>query len=345
MQAILIGALVSIPCLPVIGLATAETDLEQPRVVRSPQSVAPAEMHYLKGLRWLKQEQRADGSWASGSNDVAGTALALLAFSAHGESGHSEEFGGTVNRAIHWIDSQIATNGMIAGATLATHALVLKAELECRTLLLQTNPLLHLQALAHHAAAQQREDGGWSRDARRQDPDLVSTVWMLAAFSGRSETLASLPTIQSQKGVQRLWEFAVDPGFSFEKHKPDPAATALAVCCLNTLDANNPRLSKARFFMEKSFATRNVHDPLPFHAYFFATHALHANGGVNWAAWHRVWYRVAWDAQNADGSWPMSAMTPCETAAIGNSQVHSTALCLWSLAADYAVWPSPFNSW
>jgi len=59
----------------------------------------------LRALRWLKHNQREDGSW--GQNRTAMTSLALLSFLAHGETPASDEFGYTVEQAIAFlIDAQ-----------------------------------------------------------------------------------------------------------------------------------------------------------------------------------------------------------------------------------------------
>ena len=62
----------------------------------------PAEDAVWKALRWLKQHQSADGSWAG--QPIAFTGFALLTFLAHGElPGNSEEFGETVEKAIRYL--------------------------------------------------------------------------------------------------------------------------------------------------------------------------------------------------------------------------------------------------
>ena len=56
----------------------------------------------VKGLRWLKSTQNADGSWAGG-NQCAMTGLALLAYLGHCETPLSEEFGDSCLKAITFL--------------------------------------------------------------------------------------------------------------------------------------------------------------------------------------------------------------------------------------------------
>lgn len=63
----------------------------------------------LRALRYLKKNQRSDGSW--GKSKVAMTSLALLAYLAHGDMPQSNEFGPTVSLAIGFILSQQKDNG------------------------------------------------------------------------------------------------------------------------------------------------------------------------------------------------------------------------------------------
>ena len=60
----------------------------------------------LKGLRWLKDAQNADGSWSE-SRKEAMCGLALLAYLAHGETPVSEEFGPTVQKAMQYLANRM----------------------------------------------------------------------------------------------------------------------------------------------------------------------------------------------------------------------------------------------
>lgn len=59
----------------------------------------------VNALRWLKTQQRPDGSWAgtTGADGQGVTGLVILTFLAHGEKSGGGEFGGTVARGLEWL--------------------------------------------------------------------------------------------------------------------------------------------------------------------------------------------------------------------------------------------------
>ena len=74
---------------------------------------ASTEAAVLKALRWLKKNQRQDGSWSG--NPISNTGLAILSFLAHGETPQSPEFGPTVESAIKYlINAQTEKGGVVS---------------------------------------------------------------------------------------------------------------------------------------------------------------------------------------------------------------------------------------
>lgn len=71
----------------------------------------------MLALRWLKREQQTDGSWIGSKQNVppAMTAMALLAFLAHGETSGSAEFGPTVKRGLAWLLANQESDGHFKG--------------------------------------------------------------------------------------------------------------------------------------------------------------------------------------------------------------------------------------
>jgi len=68
----------------------------------------------LRALRWLAKNQHRDGSW--GVTKPAMTALAILAYLAHGDTPASEEFGKTVEAGLRFLTDAQLPNGRFKGA-------------------------------------------------------------------------------------------------------------------------------------------------------------------------------------------------------------------------------------
>lgn len=79
---------------------------------------AEVEGAVLRALRWIRRQQRPDGSWkAKGEGDA--TAFALLAFLSHGESFTSPEFGPTVKAAVGYLLGHHGNNMAVYALTEA----------------------------------------------------------------------------------------------------------------------------------------------------------------------------------------------------------------------------------
>ena len=147
---------------------------------------AATEACVLKALRWLKKTQKESGAW---TGDIANTALAVLAYLAHGETPASKEFGTTVEKAIQYlIDAQtIDGNGVCrfrgAGGTeygylICTYAL-------CEAYGMTKNPNAKQAALIalDRIVKNQSPTGGWDYNMKKTSTrdDMSFEGWALQA--------------------------------------------------------------------------------------------------------------------------------------------------------------------
>ena len=143
----------------------------------------------LKALRWLKKTQKENGSWGPGTA-LANTALAVLAYLAHGETPGSKEFGQTVQNAIQYlIDAQTmnaegqatykGTDGNEYATLIATYAL-------CEAYGMTRNPNAKIAALAgmERIIKNQGPTGGWDYKMNKSSTrdDMSYEGWALQAI-------------------------------------------------------------------------------------------------------------------------------------------------------------------
>ena len=150
---------------------------------------AQTEGAVLKALRWLKKTQKENGSWGPGTA-LANTALAVLAYLAHGETPGSKEFGQTVQNAIQYlIDAQTmnaegqatykGTDGNEYATLIATYAL-------CEAYGMTRNPNAKIAALAgmERIIKNQSPTGGWDYKMNKSSTrdDMSYEGWALQAI-------------------------------------------------------------------------------------------------------------------------------------------------------------------
>ena len=141
----------------------------------------------LKALRWLKKTQGANGAW---SGTIANTALAVLAYLAHGETPASKEFGQTVQNAIQYLIDAQTTNadgeatyrgvdGNEYATLIATYAL-------CEAYGMTRNPNAKIAALKgmERIVNNQGPTGGWDYKMKKTSTrdDMSYEGWALQAI-------------------------------------------------------------------------------------------------------------------------------------------------------------------
>ena len=147
---------------------------------------AQTEGAVLKALRWLKKTQNKNGSW---TGDIANTALAVLAYLAHGETPGSKEFGQTVQNAIQYlIDAQTTdANGVcrFRGAGGSEYGYLICTYALCEAYGMTRNPNAKIAALTalQRIVDNQSPTGGWDYNMKKDSTrdDMSFEGWALQA--------------------------------------------------------------------------------------------------------------------------------------------------------------------
>lgn len=149
---------------------------------------AQTEGAVLKALRWLKHTQQSDGSWKP--SPTANTALAVLAFLAHGETPASKEFGPTVEKAMQFLINQhyIDKNGVsrFKGSDGHEYAYLIATYALCEAYGMTKNP--NTKTVAMHTLQRivdnQSPTGGWDYKLAKKSirDDLSFAGWAMQAL-------------------------------------------------------------------------------------------------------------------------------------------------------------------
>ncbi|MBO7721674.1 MAG: terpene cyclase/mutase family protein [Kiritimatiellae bacterium] len=140
----------------------------------------------LKALRWLKKTQSANGSWQS----IANTALAVLAYLAHGETPASKEFGQTVQKAIQYlIDAQTSNaqgEATYRGVDGNEYATLIVTYALCEAYGMTRNPNAKIAAMRglERIVKNQSPTGGWDYKINKNSTrdDMSFEGWALQAI-------------------------------------------------------------------------------------------------------------------------------------------------------------------
>ena len=162
---------------------------------------ATTEAAVLKALRWLKYTQKPNGAWrdnpppaGNSDNQVSNTALAILAFLAHGETPGSKEFGPTVERAMQFLIDSLTTKKDATGREVVTfkdvdgneYATLIATYALCEAYGMTRNPNTKTVAMQtlQRIVDNQSPTGGWDYKLNKNSTrdDISFAGWALQAL-------------------------------------------------------------------------------------------------------------------------------------------------------------------
>lgn len=308
-----------------------------------------------RGLRWLAQQQQADGRWrldGSMDSDSAGTSLALLPFLGAGQTHLSGRHREAVARGLRWLVGQQKPDGDLrAGATnnSGMYAHGQGAIVLCEAYLMTGDEALRqpAQQAIDFIVQAQYPDGGWRYQPAREVPvsvrrgDTSIVGWQLMALQSAraarlrvpAETfeLAShfLDSVQHRDGAV----YGYQPG-----QQPTPTMTAEALLgrvYLGWTKADPPLLEGVRYLLDEHAPSE---DRPNVYYWYYGTQTLHHVGGAEWERWNFRMRDVLVNSQETRGEAAGSWAPRGEFAAVGG-RLYMTALAVCSLEVYYRHLP------
>jgi hypothetical protein len=313
----------------------------------------------LKGLRWLKANQSADGSWANDGYPVAMTGLALLAYFGHCETPASDEFGDSCLKGIvYLVNRGMKNNGMLATNlaspqwcyehSIATYALG-EALTFCKEMKLVVPNLSEVtQKAGQFIIDNQHKNGGWAyaySTADNAHTDTSVTGWHVQALKACSHTPIQF------KGLQPTVNKALDyinncqdesGGFGYaSKASYTDYHTLTGVGMLaNQMwgKGNRSEVRKGADYILKNSKFTYDDQYADLYGHYYESQAMMQLGGEYWEKYNLMFRDQVLKGQDTDGSWrvpgggkEIRAVAP----AFVQNKTYRTTLCILMLEVYY----------
>jgi hypothetical protein len=319
----------------------------------------------MKGLRWLKSTQNADGSWTN-SNQCAMTGLALLAYLGHCETPLSEEFGDSCLRAITFLVNRgMAKDGVLSSSGernhlpyehgIATYALA-EAATFCKQLNINVPNLMEVtQKAGQYIINNQHESGGWDYgyvEKGARGGDLSVAAWQIQALKACKHT--GLDFKNMTRCVRRALDYVEarqgsDGGFGYagkgDSHAPNnyKTLTGAGMLCLQMWDKESAgSVRSGAKYIEKEGKFKYNSADCDLYGHYYDGQAMMNRGGNQWKKYNEMFRDEILNNQNPDGSWkvPGGGEKPNAVAAAFTTNVHyRNCLAILMLEVYYRFLP------
>src|SRR4051812_48578289 len=173
----------------------------------SPESQASID----RGLKYLADKQKPDGTWPSGMNNSSAiTSLAVMAFLARGHTPGQGPYGDVINKAIDFVVAHQMPNGLLSANSGTMYDHGISTVMLCEAFgMVDESRKPRLEAAIAKAAKvildaqkvpQGPHAGGWRYQINSADADISVTGWQLMALRGAANCGAAVPKEVLDKG-------------------------------------------------------------------------------------------------------------------------------------------------
>ena len=305
----------------------------------------------LSGLRWLKTQQKDDGSFGE-QFPVAMTGLALLSFMGHCERPTSKEFGPCVRKAIDYLLVVGGTSGKLAhggGNEWAyEHGIATYALGEAYILTKEPKIAEVFQKAIGIIVYGQGADGGWMYGLSKVVPsDTSVSGWQVQAL--KTAHLSNL----NINGVDQALKHSAENilrcrgpkgGFGYRGPEDRWSLTGVGVLVLQTVKHERGQVVRQAldFVIDEKTPKLNYDGgDANLYAWYYSTQACFQYGGSAWGKWNRQFQPEILGHQNSDGSWkeakgaPGGGFSHEGTGTSMDAQVYRSSLCMLMLEVYY----------
>ncbi|HEY2342647.1 MAG TPA: prenyltransferase/squalene oxidase repeat-containing protein, partial [Chthoniobacteraceae bacterium] len=298
--------------------------------------VSPAvERIYTRGLQFLVQSQKDDGSFNGGQygNEPATPALAMLAMFAHGDDPNYGPYAKPIKRCLEFLlQSADAQTGYI-GHSMYNHGFATLALAEAYGAVQddRIGPALKKAVELILTSQEKNRFKAWRYTPDAQDADsTVSGACFVALVAARNAGLR-VPD-NAIDGALKFYTDCQNPGSGAIGYMPSAGANGWATTAIGVAAyayarrKDQPTFTKALKALESADAEGT--GSYPFYYEYYASQALFQGDLKAWRDWNEKRVQQLTENQGDDGSWDGGLGTAL-----------STAFGLLSIALDYRYLP------
>jgi len=276
---------------------------EKDRVKMDDQTKAAVE----KALRWLKDQQNADGSWGR-TTKTAMTSFAILAFMANGHVPNQGTYGPEVSKGIRYLlASSRDSDGYLLGASggnMYCHGMATLALSQAFGMSGDEDVKKVLKKAVDLIVRTQNREGGWRYDPSPTGADISVTIMQMMALRGAKDSGLNVPD-KTIKGAIEYIHKCYDKrsgGYRYQPYSSGAgfARTAAGVCVLYLGgEYDKEEIKRAVDYMER-VGNDGTHY---WYGHYYAAHALNQVGGEIWEKYYDRMKTTLLARQRASGEW------------------------------------------
>ena len=306
------------------------------------------------GLKWLKRNQRSGGNWslrgpykngAGFENEVAATAMAMLAFQGAGNTHQRGTYKRAVRRGMNFLIKKMDSEGDFCRGIDSHQRLYSQAQatiVVCELYAMSQDKRLRpiAQAAVDYAIKIQDALGGW-RYTPGNDTDTSVTGWFVMALKSAEMAGLEVPELVYEN-ISRYLDLVTSYDGSRYAYRPGreftEAMTAEALLCRQYLGwtREDGRLRDGVNYL--LMHPVNYRDENCYY-WYYATQVMHNMGGEEWQKWNQVMREKLPNKQTKTGRDGGSWVPTKDRWGVQAGRLYTTCLSLYMLEVYYRHLP------
>ncbi len=264
----------------------------------------------MRALRWLKMQQKSDGSWGDESQfRTALTGMAILTYLAHNETPAPDtEFGPTVERAIRFLCDSLGSGEYFRDKDGNNYSHPIGVYALGEAYAMTKNPLVKsaVERAVQPLIRGQNANNGWEYGMRQTArTDNSYSGWCAQAIKAvHASGAQSAGLDECYEKAKHAFDCVYREGqfyYQNEGNGPNghPAETPIATLCMQLLEQyNDPKVKAAMSFMDActyDFSQwenqpwgNSGANPSPVYYWYYLTQAKFQVGGATFGAWNKL---------------------------------------------------------